>query len=93
MQRLFCEELDIIHVSYSLSSLKGVLYRGLYRGSIKYIKGDTRSLDYSSLNPKPLMSQAPRPKFQGKPQTLNRQHLKVGLHPTPATGLIRAFEV
>ena len=38
------------------------------------------------------MSQAPRPKFQGKPQTLNRQHLKVGFHPTSATGLIRALE-
>ena len=36
-------------MSYSLNSLKGGLYRGLYRGStIGLIKRDTRSLDYSS---------------------------------------------
>ena len=37
------------HVSYSLNSFKGVIYRGLYGGLlIGVIQGDTRSLDHSS---------------------------------------------
>ena len=36
-------------MSYSLNSLKGGLYKGLYMGTaIVVIKGDTRSLGYSS---------------------------------------------
>ena len=40
---------DGLDMSYNLNSLKGGMYRGLYRGTtIRIIKGDTRSLDYSS---------------------------------------------
>ena len=35
-------------MSHSLNSLKGVLYGITYRTTIGDIKGDTRSLDYSS---------------------------------------------
>ena len=36
-------------MSYSLNSFKGVMWGGLYRGSILgVIKRETRSLDYSS---------------------------------------------
>ena len=35
-------------MSCSLNSLKRVIYGGLYRGVSGLIKGDTRSLDYSS---------------------------------------------
>ena len=39
----------LYHMSHSLNSLKGGLYRGLYRGpTIGVIKEDTRSLDYGS---------------------------------------------
>ena len=43
-------KLDMVsHVSYSLNSLKGALYRGLHSGTIiRVITEDTRSLDYSS---------------------------------------------
>ena len=36
------------HMSYSLNSLKGVTYGIIYGTIIGVIKGDTRSLDYSS---------------------------------------------
>ena len=42
------------YMSHRLNSLKGGLYVGLYMGTtLRVIKGHTRSLDYSSLNPKP----------------------------------------
>ena len=37
-----------LEMSCSLNSLKRVIYGGLYRGVSGLIKGDTRSLDYSS---------------------------------------------
>ena len=35
-------------MSYSLNSLKGVIWGIIWRTTIGVIKGDTRSLDYSS---------------------------------------------
>ena len=46
---LVATSLQRSHGSCSQNSLKGVIYRGLYMGiTIGVIKGDTRSLDYSS---------------------------------------------
>ena len=45
-------------MSYSLNSLKGAIYGNIYGTTIGVIKGDTRSLDYSSyyLNIYPIVA-------------------------------------
>ena len=45
-------------MSYSLNSLKGVIYGIIYGTTIVVIKGDTRSLDYSSCKPLGVTSQS-----------------------------------
>ena len=48
VQDLLQDASIIIRLSDSLNPVKGGLYRGLKRATIGVVKGDSRSLDYSS---------------------------------------------
>ena len=68
-------------MNYSLNSLKG-LYRGLYRcTTIMVIKGDTRSLDYSSHEmciPCSTLAQPLRPKIRNVSPNLTPESQGLG---------------
>ena len=57
------EAINVAHMYYSLNSLKGVIYGIIEGTTIEVIKGDTRSLDYSSHNYIQWLRGNPAPKF------------------------------